>query len=36
MQEHPNVDKLRQGFEVRRRAPFNDEDKKLQIGRAHV
>jgi ketosteroid isomerase-like protein len=29
MQEHPNVDVLRQGFEVRRRAPFSDEDREL-------
>ncbi len=29
MQDHPNVETLRQGFEVKRRAPFNDEDKKL-------
>jgi ketosteroid isomerase-like protein len=27
--EHPNVDKLRQGFEVRRRAPFNERDMAL-------
>jgi ketosteroid isomerase-like protein len=29
MEEHPNVDVLRQGFEVRRRAPFNEADQKL-------
>lgn len=29
MQEHPNVDRLRQGFEVRRRAPFDEADRQL-------